>query len=254
MEWVASLPGAVIYDLHMERFNLILFMAMLLLVMVTLNSRSRMPPYLLAAIISISLIWNAWSRYNILNSSEMIISHFYNSSLVSFREGYQVDHYCWYRDSVSMSYIEKYRLMVWSKRKYNNQLFELKDQVPVRGSISVCLPVEPGLWSLGNDHARGWVIAGSAFAANRGKSRSQYGVSTDRRDIFSGCRSDFVLFSGNPPTRDLPEELFATRCTLVIDGSNGSWYLPGLNQWTIERNLAGRLHQTSLDGAFLKRW
>jgi len=254
MERVASLPGAVISDLHLERFNLALLLGMLLLVMVTLNSRSRISRYLLAATISISLVCNAWFRYSILNSSEVIITHFHNSSLVSFREGFQIDHYCWHRDSVSMSYIERYRLMVWSKRKYQNQLFELKDPVPARGRISACLPVEPGIWSLGNDQTRGWVITGSAFAGNMAISRSPYVVSRDQKSVFSDCRNDFVLVSGNPPTRYLPEQLLATPCTLVIDGSNGSWYLPGFSQWIKERNLACRLHHTLLDGAFLKRW
>ncbi len=239
MEEVASLPGAVIGDLYMERFNLVLLMGILLLAMVALNIRSRLPRYLLAGIISMSLIWNAWFRYRILHSSEMMITHFYRSSLVSFREGFQVDHYCWYGDSVSLHYMDKYRLSVWSKRMYENQLFEMKKMIPVNGKISLCIPVVPGIWTLGNDHTRGLVITGDL---------------REPWDFFSGYRSDFVLFSGNPPTRNLPEELFELHCTLVIDGSNSSWFLPGFTRWSSGRKLTGRLHHTLLDGAFLKRW
>ena len=78
MEMVASMPGAVVGELQMDRTNLFLLMGILLFIMLTLHMRSSLPRYLLIGMVSISLIWNTRVRYQRHHSSEMIICHFSN--------------------------------------------------------------------------------------------------------------------------------------------------------------------------------
>jgi len=124
MEFVASIPGAVITDLYLDRGNLIFILFVLILCMLWLSNRSRLPRYGLLFFIS---AWVAWSTRNIyvrFETGELVISHISGGSLVTVREGIHVDHYQWLRDSLAIASMDRIKALSWNRRRYKNNSFE----------------------------------------------------------------------------------------------------------------------------------
>lgn len=234
MEFVASIPGAVIGELSLDQMSLFMLMAVLFMGIIMLNYRSTFPRYGIIFLFSVMLGWTSWSRYNRLHSAEMIVSHFNGCSLVTFREGLQVDHYSWYRGGSTNTYMDQFKSMTWNSRRYETRSIETGDSVHMQGVISTCRLVAPGLWIVGNDRIKGWVIT-----ALPGE---------DHLDILSDRPGDFILLSCEPRIRKSFVYEGAVSCDLIVDGSNRNWYIRQM------KRREEPIHFTGHQGAYLKRW
>ena len=85
MEHLSSMPGAVLDGLQLDRISLLFWILGLLMGMIALHGRRRIP-YLLLFLISSSLVWNSYSALKRRSSSELLIAHFRGASMVSIRE------------------------------------------------------------------------------------------------------------------------------------------------------------------------
>ncbi|MEN8227252.1 MAG: ComEC/Rec2 family competence protein [Bacteroidota bacterium] len=234
MEFVASIPGAVIGELSLDQMSLYMFMAVIFMGMLMLNYRSNFPRYGMLFLVSAMLGWTSWSRYNRLHSSEMVVSHFNGCSLVTFREGLQVDHYSWHRDGSTNRYMDQFKWMNWDSRRYESRSIETGNSVHMEGVISTCRLVAPGLWIVGNDRIKGWVITDLPGKNNL--------------DFLADKPGSFILLSCEPKIRETFVNERAASCDLIVDGSNREWYIRQL-----ERK-EETIHFTDYQGAYLKRW
>jgi ComEC/Rec2-related protein len=242
VEFLSALPGAVLEKLHLEGFGLLVWLLALLLILISLHGRSRLPFYLILLLISISLSWNTCSGIKRRSGSELVIAHFRGISHVSLRRGSKVDHYCWYGDSISMTYAETYRARAWKGRVYENRLFEEEHMGEIPGGASYSRKLGEGIWVLGAEGISGLVLRGPDC-----KKLPDLRLYGDRMSIsLSGF--DFILLSGEPPVEVLQIKNFTEELTLVIDGSNRSWY-----KAKIPRGLDD-IYLTDLAGAYVKRW
>ena len=231
MEYLSSVPGAVLDDLQLDHADLLIWILLLLLALIALHGRSRLPYYMMMLVISILLIWNAFAVIQRRTGSEMVIAHFRGASMISFRVGEHVDHYCWYRDSSSVEYMEAYRELAWNRRIYVNQV--CKEPFDRRsGNISTCTGLREGIWLVGGDGLAGLVFAPACTEWPAGQL----------------LRADFILLSGEPPLESIQTLAALEEMLFVIDGSNRKWYK--------ERILAMRdgIYLTDQAGALAKRW
>ena len=161
--------------------------------------------------------------------------------MVTIREGVWVDHYCWYRDSTSMDYMKAYRELAWSRRIYENRLYEVDSGVRITGGASTCIKLAEGAWLLGGDPYSGLVLTKHA---NTCLWDGFYSDSLHNH----ACLPDFILLSGEPMMDRRQKKSWMHQVELVIDGSSRSWYK--------ERMLAewDRIYLTYQSGAYVKRW
>ncbi|MCK4881050.1 MAG: ComEC/Rec2 family competence protein, partial [Bacteroidales bacterium] len=241
MEHLSSIPGALLDGLQLDRVTLSIWLLVLLLMMIAFHGRSRIPWYLILFLTSGSLVWNSFSGLNRHFSSELVITHFSGASMVIIREGAMVDHYCWYRDSTSLDYMKAYRDVSWSRRVYENRLYEVGDSMEITGRISACLNVTEGVWLLGGCHYGGLVVREDV---KENVWETVYGDSGG----YHPDRPDFILLSGEPFFDGLQKKSWMRNIELVIDGSNRSWYKERMNaKWD-------RIYLTDRSGAYVKRW
>ena len=203
--------------------------------MVILNHRMALARYVLIGLLSALLCWTARGRYLRTHSSELVIGHFNHASIITLREGKKVDHYCLYRDSAAFHYLEQYTAQNWSRRSFQTCMIELGSHSSVKGAISDCKGLTPGVWLLGNDQIKGWVISATS-------------------EPFFGCEADFVLLSGNPPLRNIPLELLNSSGEVILDGSNRNWYVSVIERFKEEGKGCFTNYNTGEHGAYLKRW
>ena len=104
----------------------------------------------------------------------------------------------------------------------------------MQGVISTCRLVAPGLWIVGNDRIKGWVIT-----ALPGE---------DHLEILSDRPGDFILLSCEPRIRKSFVYKGAVSCDLIVDGSNRNWYIRQM------KRREEPIHFTGHQGAYLKRW
>lgn len=247
VEYLGALPGAVLEDLQLERVGLLVWILVLLLLMIALHGRRRLPCYLIIVFISFSLIWSSFSRINRSKSSELVIGHFRGASQVSICVGTRVDHYCWYLDSLSISYLETYRNLAWNSRVYKNRVHGgeiLADREVLIWNSAVAsssIRLGEGIWLIGGEDIYGLVITapGSDQVMD-----ILYGDRAGQPDF----RPDFILLSGEPllDVQQFVEKLEET--AVVIDGSNRSWYKEHMLAQT------DRIYFTDQTGAYVKRW
>jgi len=235
VEWVASIPGGVVTDLNLHKTNLCLWMGIICTMMVILNHRMALARYFLIGLLSASLCWTARGRYLRTHSSELVIGHFNHASIVTFREGKKVDHYCLYRDSAAFHYLEQYTSQNWNRRNFQTSIIELGSMDSMKGAISDYNVMTPGVWLLGNDRIKGWVISGTP-------------------EPFTGIGGDFVLLTGNPPLSHLPLELLRSSGEVILDGSNRNWYISVIERIKEERQYGFTHYNTGEHGAYMKRW
>ncbi len=235
VERVASIPGGVVTDLNLQTITLCLWMGVVFTLMIILNHKMALARYFLIGLLSALLCYTARDRYLCTHSSELVIGHFNQASIITFREGKKVDHYCLCRDSAAFHYLEKYTSQNWSRRSFQTRMIELGRQNSAKGVISDCKEVTPGVWLLGNDRIKGWVIAGAS------------------EPIF-GFGLDFVLLSGNPPLRNIALELLNSSGEVILDGSNRNWYISVIESFKEEGKGCFTNYYTGEHGAYLKRW
>jgi len=240
MEFLSSLPGAVQSGLQLDRISLLIWLVILLLGTIALYGRRRVL-YPLGFLISVLLLGNGFKILNRQHSSALVISHFRGASMITFREGARVDHYCWYRDSSSRHYMKEYRALAWSRRYYQNHLFEVDRRPEGEGSISACIQVAEGACMLKGKRYGGLVLTSQV---NEQVWDLVFGDSA----CFCAMRPDFILLSGEPVIGELDVESWMTRVDLLIDGSNRSWYKQRVQaEWD-------RIYLTDHSGAYVKRW
>ncbi|MEN8201387.1 MAG: ComEC/Rec2 family competence protein [Bacteroidota bacterium] len=244
---IASVPGAVIGEMKLNTISLCLWMALLVVGMIMLNHRSVLPRYLMLMLTSASLCWASVTRYRCLHSSELIISHFNRASMLTFREGARVDHYCWYRDSVTSVYMKKYIAETWSRRDFQSRTIDLHQVLHEDGSITACRQVAPGMWLLGNDQRKGWFVSGASELEIKG-------IQFCQPELNRILAYDFVLLSKNPPVWRIPGDLLTGSGELILDGSNQMWYSVQLEHFRTDKLLNLDEYITAERGAYLKRW
>jgi hypothetical protein len=235
VERVASIPGGVVTDLNLHTIELSLWMGIICTIMVILNHRMALARYFLIGLLSVSFCWTARVSYLRIHSSELVIGHFYHASIITFREGKKVDHYCLYRDSAAFHYLEQYTSQNWCRRSFQTIMIELGNPDSLKGAISDCRVLTPGVWLLGNDLIKGWLISGTT-------------------ELFFGFGADFVLLTGNPSLSHIPLELLNSSGEVILDGSNRNWYIPVIERFKKENMCLFTEYRTGEHGAYLKRW
>jgi ComEC/Rec2-related protein len=247
VEQVASIPGGVVNELNLSRVSLCLWMGMICVSMIVLNRRTVLARYLLIGLVSAMLCWTAWHRYFQTHSSEMVIAHFNQASILTFREGDRVDHFCLYGDSTAFSYLEQYTSQNWSGRNFRTRMIELGNQDIVRGSASGGFRMGPGIWLLGNNQTKGWVISQTS-------DRKAYVIDTCVSERFEEIQGDFILLTGNPLLRHIPYEILNGVQTVILDGSCKNWYLSEIERYIEDWEGSFVLYKTGEHGAYMKRW
>jgi competence protein ComEC len=248
METVSSLPGAVLRDLHLQKGAVPVCLLALLACLITLHHRRRMSGYLLIFLACVSITWSALQGGKRRISSELVIAHFRGISLVSLREGTQVDHYCWVADSSAMDYMANYLDGFWNRRTFLNHLFILDQSSRASGSISSCIPLTEGVWVLGGGECRGLVFTGSLSALPRETGSGQGFPAPPGQAFRMPPGLDFILLSGEPSLDALPDRNWMGGTPLVADGSNRNWYQDRIGaDW-------GPVYLTLRSGAYIKRW
>ncbi len=241
MEYISSLPGAVLDALQLDGIALFFCLQLLLLLIIFLHGRQRLPCYLFMFCLSCSLAVSSLSVLMRRSSSELVITHFRGASMVIVRDGARVDQYCWYRDSTSMEYMKQYREATWSRKVYEKQLYEPYNQDHISGKVSGVLQLGDGAWLLWGRDFGGLVLSGDLQFHMW---EAVYGDSTCIRHK----QPDFILLSGEPPFWALPHTRLMQDAELVIDGSNRKWYKERI---ILEGD---SVHITERSGAFVKRW
>jgi competence protein ComEC len=241
MEAVAAIPGALLEDMHLSLGMLVLWMILLSLSMLALQGRSRLPASLVLFVFSVVMLWSAWNLASRRRTSELVLGHFRGASMVTLREGDRVDHYCWYRDSSSLAYMQNYRSDAWSRRIYLNHLHMMGDSAYMQGSVSACIELTRGIWSVGNDQFCFWVVTKpvkNIHLALRPLDTAGTGMN----------RPDFILLSGEPEVFNLEVLASGSAIDLVVDGSSRTWYRESIH------SRQTRIHDTEVQGAYVKEW
>jgi ComEC/Rec2-related protein len=241
MEFLASLPGAMLEEIPLSLASLILWMVLLGLLVLALQGRSGLAPYLFCVVLSTWIFHGAFAHWTLQRSSRLLIGHFRGASMVSFREGRQVDHFCWYRDSSALSLMQNYRSEAWNRRWYDNHVHATGNASSDRGSVAACLQLTQGIWLVGNDRRKGWVISGKSL--NQKHLRLLFDSST------RGWKApDFILLSCEP-WFFFPELLpSGWTSDVVMDGSNRPWYGKRMQV------LQAPIYDTERLGAYMERW
>jgi len=240
VDFLSSLPGAVVDGLQLNRISLLAWTLLMLLAMIALHGRKRRPCYLILFLFSGILFWNSYSTLKRRSSSELVISHFRGASLVSHREGDRVDHYCWTWDSTSWDYMKLYQETAWNRRIYKNSWFEPVPGEGSSGRTSASINLAPGVYLLGGEKCHGLVFTKHMKA--------------HMWDVLEDCsgsldlQADFILLSGEPERAKLQEYAWIKQAVLVIDGSNRNWY----KMRALDKN--ERFYLTDQSGAYVKRW
>jgi len=243
MEYLSEMPGAVLDELQLEPAGLLIWLLALLLIVAGLHGQKRLPFHLLLLLIAFYLILNTFSGIRRCSGSELVIAHFRGASHVSIRSGTRVDHYCWYRDSISVDFMETYRTQAWNRRIFKNRVFEFEGEAVegTSGGVSCCIRLREGIWLLGAGGICGMVLRGAECTELPGL------LHAERSPGFE-FRPDFILLSAEPSADLRPIMHRFEEVDLVIDGSSRSWYKERM--WTEYE----RIHFTDLSGAYVKRW
>lgn len=231
MEIIASIPGAVVGELYTAWTGAVMMLILLLLLYLFLNSRRRFPLYIAVFLLCFTLLWHGGSLAADSQKTEVRISHFWRGSLLSIRDGLQVDHYLLTENTSALIRMDSYLSQAWGKSRFELSVIHLdKEQgsKTIPGGISCAIQVAKDIWLLGNEEIRGLVLGG-----NPGEMEL---------DLLSELEADFVLLSGEPALSF--EELGDPTPYMVVDGSCRSWYLNSL------KNSGLRFYNTSKLGAF----
>jgi len=257
MEFIGSLPGAVIGDLHPDRTVVFLILILILLIIFILHDRRNLFRYLLMVQLAVILCWTSWSRYRTNNSPEFVAAHFYGGSLLIFREGTCVDYYMWVRDSIVANRMQRYMETSWDYRRYQLTAIHMNGLACGKGSVTVCHSLCRGAWQVGNDRFRGVVLSG--------------GFDPERLPVLVGRDWDFILLSGEPRINLLAKNRLLSRENVIVDGSNRGWFTAQLDPTRGTRSSAergpqggarfsgqphlpgGSFHLTGQRGAYVRR-
>ena len=137
--------------------------------------------------------------------------------------------------------MQKYRSDAWSRRIYQNHLHEVGDSTQIYGSVSACIELTRGVWSVGNDQISFWMVTGAVGDTLSAKRPFDF--------AWTGWNPpDFILLSGDPKVLNLDSLATGSAIELVTDGSNRNWYTERMHAHKV------RMHDTERQGAYVKRW
>jgi len=241
MGHLSSMPGALLDGLQVDRITLVIWLLVLLMIMVALNIRNRMPWYLVLFLTSASLVWNSLSALNRRSSSELLITHFSNASMVIVRESEKVDYYQFCCDSAVLDRMKGYIDVAWSGRIYKNHQIEIRDTGEARGQVSSCIRLTDGLWLVGLNQHAGLVVTDKV---DENVWEAFFGDPEGTHIIMPG----FILLAGDPEVEGLLNRRWIGDTDLVADGSCSKGYLTG-----IKAGYPG-IYLTDRSGAYVKRW
>jgi hypothetical protein len=242
MEFIGSLPGAVIGNLHTDIPSTVLLLVMIFTLTGIMHRRSGRGLISLLLISAIFLGRSSIGQIKVRRNTETVIAHFYGGSLITFMEGNHVDHYILYWDDKVRSYMQQYLEVSWGKRIYMNKVIPLDGKEEAAGSVTSMIPLSRGIRMVGNDMYRGLILLGSADL--EGLERVEGLENLKGLEHLEGLDTDFILLSGEPRIRNLKWLAERKACPLILDGSNRSWYS---RQFT---ELNHPHHITSVDGAY----
>jgi competence protein ComEC len=263
MEFVSSVPGSVIGHLFLDPVCLALALSVFFLVILILNARSRWPFFILMLAVSMILVHSATARFSCARSRQFMIAHFNGGSMVTFRQGFFVDHYIWCRDPGNVAYMDRYLEIAWGRRCYESSVIWINGSVKLEnaegesvtdklsGSISTCYSIVPGIWLVGNNGQNCLVVAGSLHTGQAGAVPGQgafpgQGV-VPGTGVLSGLKTDCCLVSGEPPVSPgLQSFLSSFGGKVIADGSNREWYTGRVE------GLCSQIHITGKRGAYLE--
>ncbi len=211
MKFIASFPGSVVMGLFTDRFTTMILMIILLMVILFLNSRERMPLYLSVFVICIMGLWLTGCRTTLSQTAEARVSHFKGGSLLTIREGLVVDHYILSNDPRSVVQMDRYLSTAWGGGCFELSVVSLNERGPDRTALcggSCAIEIGQDIWLVGNCHIRGLVVAGTP--------------AKEAIEILSELNYDFLVISGEPLLNG--EDILPISQNLVVDGSNRSWY------------------------------
>lgn len=126
MEVIASLPGSSVGNLYMAPVCSLLLVWFIFLIMAILRRRRGIPVFLAMLTLCGILLNSSFIRYSRLHSSQVSVSRFKRSSMITFRVGMQVDHYIWCADSSSMNSIDRYLASAWGNRCYESHVMQIQ--------------------------------------------------------------------------------------------------------------------------------
>ena len=213
MEAIASIPGSVLGNLFMDPLNAVLCMILVILVILWIRKPGGALSTLFLLTLVLIFVQNARIRTSLQSTNQASVAHFRKSSLVTIREGLEVDHYIWCSDPASWNYMEKYINTAWGRGCYKVSVIRVSEAPSgqAHGRISSCIRISPGVWTVGNGGVRGIVISGEGDVKHAG--------------IVTELRPDFLLLSGEPDlSAGYGTTLFSGSWDLIADGSNRGWY------------------------------
>jgi len=229
---VASFPGAVLGGLYIDHISSAILMILLFLLMLILNSRKRAALYIAVVLLCILAVRTATNKTLILRSAETRISHFRSGSLITFRQGFLVDHYILTDNLATINYMDRYISSAWGKHAFELSVILLGGQGSLiyhPGGISCAIEINQGLFLLGNDKVCVAVLSGK-----------YEGVAPK---IPGGINPDLILLSDEPILYDTA---FLSSFPLVVtDGSDRKRYTVKL------QDKALKLYDTASEGAFI---
>ncbi len=231
MEMVAELPGSVLGKLSMGPGATLLCLVLVFLGIAMLKGKGILSKTAFMFVLCFILAWSTISYHSKLNSKELVVGHFYKSSLITIREGSKVDHYIWCYDPSSLVYLDHYLQTAWGHRGMEVSVMLIQGDDPLYGGISACCPLEKGLWLVGNSEVMGLVISGNP--------------ALEMVPALSTVHPDFLLLSGEPFLAEVQREiLFQEARDVIADGTNRNWYTDQLQA------SAGQVHITGARGAY----
>jgi len=241
MAHLSSLPGALLDGLQVDRMTLVVWLLVLLMIMVALNIRNRIPWYLVLFLTSVAMIWNSLSGLDRRSSSELLITHFNRASMVIVREGVRVDYYQFCSDTAVLDRMKAYIAGGWSSRIYENHQMEIKDTGEARGLVSSCIRLRDGLWLLGSYQHQGLIVGDNIY-------ENLWEAVFGEPEGTHAIQPVFLLLSGDPEVETLLDKRWIGDTEVVADGSCSKRYLTRLK--ADQRGF----YLTDRSGAYAKRW
>ncbi|MGW8316060.1 MAG: ComEC/Rec2 family competence protein, partial [Bacteroidales bacterium] len=234
MELVAGIPGALVPVTGTDRVILLCWIGILLLAMITLQGRLRLPRYAIMFLLMVLTGYASMQQWKRKHSGELMVAHFFNGTLLMIREGPWVDCYRWNADSAMIRTMERYISEVWGGRGTRIRWMDKEEGGEIAGKISSWQWLAPELGIVGNDRIRGWLIDGTP--------------SMEQLMLIERHPGTLVLLSGEPSLpaawlHDLP-----VGCQVVFDGTCRSRYLERITE---EHPL---IHTTFRRGAYRTTW
>ena len=232
VEAIASLPGAVLGGLQLDRFSAFILMILIFLLIEFLTRKHRAALYAAVLLGCIMVVWTSEIKRSMLFTSEIRISHFRGGSLITFKVGPKVDHYVLTDEPSAVSYMDRYLSIAWGMRSYEVSVIRIGEAgspATMPGGISCAIEITEGVFLLGNNETCAMVISGL--------------YQGDCPLIPTGLEPCFVLLSDEP---SLFHSIFPSNYPLLVaDGSNRKWYAEKLQ----ERSL--NFYNTTRQGAFV---